>query len=91
MTNDQLQSILRLLRGDMHIMEFAKCLMKSVMQKLFFRFSNWLCNRLGSEHVLPVGGVHFGNLRRIDPISRNWGYDRGLPIDRYYIEAFLSR
>jgi SAM-dependent methyltransferase len=33
--------------------------------------------------------VRFGSLRRITPISRNWGEDRGLPIDRYYIEQFL--
>jgi SAM-dependent methyltransferase len=29
-------------------------------------------------------------LRRLQPISRLFGLDRGLPIDRYYIERFLS-
>jgi SAM-dependent methyltransferase len=29
-------------------------------------------------------------LRRLTPISRAWGYERGLPIDRYYIERFLA-
>lgn len=29
--------------------------------------------------------------RRITPISRNWGADRGLPVDRYYIDRFLRR
>jgi SAM-dependent methyltransferase len=38
----------------------------------------------------PVGWVDFGNLRRLRPISRHWGFDRGQPIDRYYIEQFLS-
>jgi SAM-dependent methyltransferase len=38
----------------------------------------------------PIGWVCFGNLRRTAPINRNWGRDRGLPIDRYYIERFLS-
>jgi hypothetical protein len=38
----------------------------------------------------PPGGVRFGNLRRLTPISRNFGYDRGTPIDRYYIEHFLE-
>jgi glycosyltransferase involved in cell wall biosynthesis/SAM-dependent methyltransferase len=37
------------------------------------------------------GSVQFGTLRRVTPVSRMWGYDRGLPIDRYYIEAFLAR
>src|SRR5215210_6100996 len=27
----------------------------------------------------PVGGVSFGDLRRSGPISRDFGYDRGLP------------
>ena len=30
-------------------------------------------------------------MRRPAPISRCFGLDRGLPIDRYYIEAFLGR
>ncbi len=38
----------------------------------------------------PFGHVRFGDLRRLDPISHNFGFDRGLPIDRYYIEHFIS-
>lgn len=34
--------------------------------------------------------MDFGALRRVTPISREFGFDRGLPIDRYYIEKFLS-
>jgi SAM-dependent methyltransferase len=32
----------------------------------------------------------WGDLRRLQPVSREFGYDRGLPIDRYYIERFLQ-
>jgi SAM-dependent methyltransferase len=32
----------------------------------------------------------WGGLRRLQPVSREFGYDRGLPIDRYYIERFLE-
>lgn len=48
----------------------------------------WLRNSLvdGSSN-----SVHFGSLRRVTPISRSWGFDRGLPVDRYYIEGFLAR
>lgn len=42
------------------------------------------------EEKVPVGGVAFGDFRRLVPISALWGYDRGLPIDRYYIERFLG-
>ncbi len=34
--------------------------------------------------------MRFGSLRRVTPISETFGYDRGLPIDRYYIERFLQ-
>lgn len=34
--------------------------------------------------------MRFGSLRRVTPISDTFGYDRGLPIDRYYIERFLQ-
>jgi SAM-dependent methyltransferase len=35
--------------------------------------------------------VRFGDLRRLAPLSREFGFDRGLPIDRHYIEHFLRR
>ena len=39
----------------------------------------------------PVGKVRMGSLRRLKPISKIFGIERGLPIDRYYIESFLNR
>src|SRR5262245_54268962 len=36
------------------------------------------------------GALRFGDLRRLSPVSRTFGFDRGLPIDRYYIESFLA-
>jgi SAM-dependent methyltransferase len=36
-----------------------------------------------------TGAVRFGSLRRLTPISKTFGFDRGLPIDRFYIESFL--
>jgi SAM-dependent methyltransferase len=38
----------------------------------------------------PVGCVRFGDLRRLKPISSDYGSRRGLEIDRYYIEKFLT-
>jgi SAM-dependent methyltransferase len=38
----------------------------------------------------PVGWVRFGDLRRLRPISSDYGNSRGLEIDRYYIERFLA-
>ena len=38
----------------------------------------------------PVGWVRFGSFRRLKPISTDYGNSRGLEIDRYYIEKFIS-
>jgi hypothetical protein len=45
----------------------------------------------GPNRVPPVGRVSFGDLQRVKPISQCFGFDRGLPVDRYYIERFLAR
>jgi SAM-dependent methyltransferase len=44
----------------------------------------------GQRFAPPVGRVRMGDLRRLQPFSRYFGYDRGLPVDRYYIERFLA-
>jgi SAM-dependent methyltransferase len=39
---------------------------------------------------LPVGFVRLGDLRHVQPIDRHFGFSRGWPIDRHYIDAFLA-
>ena len=46
--------------------------------------------RRGVLGLPAVGAVDFGDLRRTAPISRKFGVDRGLPVDRFYIERFLA-
>ena len=36
-----------------------------------------------------IGEARLGDLRRVAPFSRRFGSDRGVPVDRYYIERFL--
>jgi len=31
-----------------------------------------------------------GRIASASPLSTDWGFDRGLPVDRYYIECFLK-
>jgi SAM-dependent methyltransferase len=38
-----------------------------------------------------VRSVDFGTLDRLTPIDRDFGFDRGQPIDRHYIETFLGK
>ena len=47
--------------------------------------------RLRRLHAARPGQVRFGDLRRVTPFSEWFGYDRGTPLDRVYIEGFLSR
>jgi SAM-dependent methyltransferase len=38
----------------------------------------------------PVGRVSFGSLRRTEPVNREFGFTRGTPVDRFFIEKFLQ-
>ena len=39
----------------------------------------------------PIKHVRLGDFNRLTPFSKAFGYDRGGPIDRYYIENFLKK
>ena len=47
--------------------------------------------RTGIEKSDRMGLINFGDLRWLEPVSRQFGLERGLPIDRYYIEKFLAQ
>ena len=59
------------------------------LRKRLFRGYRELRRRLLG--IPRPGSVAWGDLRRLEPISRDFGTDRGLPVDRYYIERFLSQ
>jgi SAM-dependent methyltransferase len=54
-------------------------------------FDNLVAIKKRLQGIPPVAGVDFGDLRRTTPISREFGFDRGCPVDRHYIERFLER
>jgi len=43
------------------------------------------------QYAPRVHCVHLGDLRRLTPVSRRFGFDRGTPVDRYYIGRFFSQ
>ena len=60
----------------------------SLVKKLPTPVYRWLQN---IRHGRPlIGWVNLGSLERVNPISKDFGFDRGLPVDRYYIENFLA-
>jgi len=38
---------------------------------------------------LTLNKIRFGSLRTINPVDRDFGFNLGTPIDRYYIENFI--
>jgi len=65
-----------------------KKLLKAVMPSTLRRF----LTRSGLMHDHPpIGKIDFGDLGTTKPISRDFGFDRGGPVDRYYIEHFLEQ
>lgn len=50
----------------------------------------WIWQQQGPFRWPMVGHVKPESLWRVRPISRVYGADRGLPLDRYYIERFLA-
>jgi SAM-dependent methyltransferase len=58
----------------------ARSLMQTVRQ---------LTGRQGAS-VPRVGSFRFGDFASVAPACADFGYSRGLPIDRYYAESFLA-
>jgi SAM-dependent methyltransferase len=55
----------------------------SLLKKLYAKIVN-------KPETPNVGNVNLGDLNRITPFSTQFGYDRGGPVDRYYVENFLA-
>src|SRR5829696_1913433 len=51
------------------------------------RQRTWLRQR--RQRLLSTAWL--GTLHRQRPLSDNWGFDRGTPVDRYYINKFLDK
>ncbi|WP_439883487.1 glycosyltransferase [Pontibacter sp. MBLB2868] len=69
-------------------------MLKTKIKEIAPDFGLKFLHRMGLYHkyVPPVNKVNFGDLdRRVKPLSKEFGYDRGGPIDRYYIEGFLKK
>jgi hypothetical protein len=63
-------------------------------ESLRHRLKSLLGSRLTTKARCLVRGKplpRWGNLRRLKPFSENFGFDRGTPVDRYYLNRFLKR
>jgi glycosyltransferase involved in cell wall biosynthesis/SAM-dependent methyltransferase len=65
---------------------------KAFLKKnLPYSFKKWLSNIIMPNKYIPEPGkINWGDFNRTSPFSEEFGYDRGGPVDRYYIENFLQ-
>ncbi len=71
--------------GNLAEAEHMATMRKMVRNVLPPEIRRWIKRRLG----LNVRIGRFASLRSLRPMSRHFGFDRGKPVDRYYIERSL--
>jgi glycosyltransferase involved in cell wall biosynthesis len=70
---------------------FLKGLLLDILKMNFYRMlPDFIIQRIEKSSVPKLKKVHMGDLNRMTPFSKEFGYDRGGPLDRYYIENFLE-
>ena len=80
-------------RGTME--SFVHRVARSLIRRVKAPFQGTRLQRAYQRHLRhkwppAFGDIRFGDLASLEPVSRDFGYDRGNPIDRYYIENFLQ-
>jgi SAM-dependent methyltransferase len=73
------------------VVEVTRTLARRGLRRLPTVLGDALGRRLPQLHVRPRGRVRLGDFAEPEPISMDFGWDRGTPIDRFYIESFLER
>lgn len=66
--------------------------LKATLKKYAPNFINRFANRLNMypDFTPAEGKINWGDFKSVKPFSNYFGFDRGGPIDRYYIENFLE-
>jgi glycosyltransferase involved in cell wall biosynthesis len=79
--------------GYNYTLQSASAVMKAKIKNNIPAFGKrWLYKTGILRYYLPKPGkVVLGDFARLSPFSTEFGYDRGGPIDRYYIEKFLQK
>lgn len=64
---------------------------KTLKSRLAAAGRRWLRPSTQADGLPAIGQVTAGDFERLTPFNTNFGYERGGPIDRYYIEGFLQK
>jgi SAM-dependent methyltransferase len=73
------------------VKEMAKVVRTKLRRHVPEPVAYWAKRLLGRNPTPPPGRVSFGDFSRTAPISQDFGFDRGTPIDRHYVENFLAK
>ena len=73
------------------VYEQGKRSLPQAFQGMISRHDHWANTRVEKGSSQPAQSIDFGNFCRLKPVSRDFGFDRGQPIDRYYIASFLTQ
>lgn len=73
------------LKNKVGDMKFLRKYLPAPLARFFFK------RKKDSSYTPPPMKVNLGDLNRIKPLSKEFGFDRGGAIDRYYIESFLEK
>ena len=66
-------------------------LRQAVVRILPSAMADWLRRIYRRKMHPPRREIDFGDLARLTPIDNYYGFGRGKPIDRHYIDAFITR
>ncbi|MFC7671415.1 methyltransferase domain-containing protein [Hymenobacter humi] len=79
--------------GLRYLLRYMKNMAKAVLKTLLPAAARRWIRKTGllGQRPLGIGQITAGDFNRLTPFSSGFGYDRGGPIDRYYIEGFLQR
>ncbi|SIR44375.1 glycosyltransferase [Pontibacter lucknowensis] len=74
-----------------YILKKNTAMFKAQVKKYAPAFTLRMLHSIGlyNNHVPAPGAVELGDFDRVTPFSKEFGYDRGGPVDRHYIEGFL--
>ncbi len=76
-----------------HLVQPKPIMLKKVIKKYAPASGLRLLHKAGlyNNYSPAIGKILPGDFARKSPFSTEFGYDRGGPVDRYYIEAFLQQ
>jgi SAM-dependent methyltransferase len=69
---------------------FGSSLRAKTSSPLLSRIKRRVRSLIKRDSWIPINSVRWGDFRNPQPICQNFGFSRGKPIDRYYIESFLA-